>query len=133
MPGDWGLEIRNIAESGATVAVVGRAAEDSLALEAADVGVSLDSAGSTMGDWAVNMASDDVRDAARALVSARRSRMHARVAIGIGLVPGIGSALAISFGLLPPAYAPLAVLLGSVGAYLHLRTLEPSELDSGTS
>jgi cation transport ATPase len=131
LPADRGQEIRSMAESGATVAVVGRAAQDSTALEAADVGVALESAGSTLGDWAVNLAGDDVRDAARALVSARRSRMHARMSIVIGLAPGIASGLAIAFGLLPPAYAPLAVLISSVGTHLHLRAVEPTGRDGG--
>lgn len=131
LPADRGQEIRSMAESGATVAVVGRSVQDSTALEAADVGVALESAGSTLGDWAVNLASDDVRDAARALVAARRSRTHARMAMVIGLAPGIASGLAIAFGLLPPAYAPLAVLISSVGTHLHMQAVEPTEREGG--
>ncbi len=124
LPGDRAAEIRRISESGATVAVVGRAGSDDSALGAADVAVALEAAGSTMGEWAVMLAGDDVRDAARAVVLAKRSRNQARTALVVGLAPGIASALAIAFGLLPPAYSPLAVLLGSIGASLYARGLE---------
>jgi len=132
LPTERGSEIRSIAESGATVAVVGRPSQDESSLSAADVAVALESAGSTLGEWAVTLAGDDVRDAARALVSARRSRMHARTAIVIGLAPGVAGALAIAFGLLPPAYAPLAVLVGSIATHLHMRAVEPSDQDEAS-
>lgn len=124
-PSDRAQEVKSIEESGATVAVVGRPAQDEAALGAADVAVALESAGTTLGDWAVALAGDDIRDATRALVAARRSRLHARASIVIGLAPGIAGALAIAFGLLPPAYAPLAVLVGSVGTHLHMRAATP--------
>ncbi|PIE05447.1 MAG: hypothetical protein CSA75_04710 [Sorangium cellulosum] len=94
---------------------------------AADVAIALESAGSTLGDWAVALAGGDVRDASRALVYARRSRLHARTSIIIGVAPGVAGALAISFGLLPPAYAPLAVLIGSIGSHLHMRAVDTPE------
>lgn len=132
LPADRAQEIKSMAESGATVAMVGRLGQDESALSAADVAVVLEAAGSSVGDWSVTLASDDVRDAAGALVAARRARLHARMAIILGLAPGVASALAIAFGLLPPAYAPLAVLISAVGTHLHLRAADPSQHD-GTS
>ena len=127
LPTDRAREIASIAESGATVAVVGRQEQDESALAAADVAIALESAGSTLGDWSVALAGDDVRDASQALVTARRARTHARASIVIGLAPGIAGALAIAFGLLPPAYAPLAVLVGSIASHLHLRAVDPPD------
>lgn len=124
LPADRAAEIRRISEAGATVAVVGRAGSDDTALGAADVAVALEAAGSPMGEWAVMLAGDDVRDAARAVVGAKRARNQARTALVIGLAPGIAAALAIAFGLLPPAYSPLAVLLGAIGASLYARGVE---------
>ncbi|HQB42717.1 MAG TPA: hypothetical protein PLV85_03890, partial [Polyangiaceae bacterium] len=114
---------------GATVAMVGRLGEDEAALSAADVAIVLEAAGSAVGDWSVTLASDDVRDAADGLVAARRARLHARAAMFLGLAPGVASALAIAFGLLPPAFAPLAVLVSAVGTHLHLRAVAPSQHD----
>jgi N-acetylmuramic acid 6-phosphate (MurNAc-6-P) etherase len=50
-----------------SVAALGHARVDEPALGAADVAVALAAAGSTPGDFAVSLASDDVRDAALAL------------------------------------------------------------------
>ena len=127
LPTDRSTEIRSIAESGATVAVVGRSPQDDGAMSAADVAVALETAGSTLGDWAVAMAGEDVRDASRSLVLARRTRSHARTSIILSLAPGVAGALAIAFGLLPAAYAPLAVLLGSIASHLHLRAIDAPE------
>lgn len=129
LPAERAQEIKSMSESGATVAMVGRLGQDESALGAADVAVVLEAAGSTLGAFSVTLASDDVRDAAGALVAARRARLHARMAIVIGLAPGVASALAIAFGLLPPAYAPLAVLISAVGTHLHLRAADPSQHD----
>jgi cation transport ATPase len=122
-PAERAAEIRRIEESGAEVAVVGRPAQDLGALEAADVSIALEAAGSTMGEWSVTLGGDDVRDAARAVVLARRTRNHARTSLVVGLVPGVAAALSIAFGLLPAAYAPLAVLVGAIAAHLHARSV----------
>jgi P-type Cu+ transporter len=127
LPSERANEINRIAESGAVVAVVGRPATDESPLEASDVAVALDAAGSTLGDWAVVLAGDDVRDAAHAVVWARRMRHQARTALMVSVAPGIVSALAIAFGLLPVAYAPLAVLLGAVAAHLHAKAVQSPE------
>lgn len=133
LPADRGPVIKGIAESGATVAVIGNAPGNVDALDNANVSVALQAAGSTLGDWTVGLATDDVRQAAWALVCAKRARTQARVSMVIGLVPGIAAALVISFGLLPPAYAPLAVLISSVAAYLHLRAVQPANTDAPQS
>jgi Cu+-exporting ATPase len=121
LPADRAGEIRRLAESGATVAVVGRPGADDSALGAADVAVAMDAAGSTSGEWAVTLAGDDVRDAARAVVGARRTRRQAQTSFVIAVAPGIAASLAIAFGLVPAAYSPLAVLLGAIGASLYAR------------
>lgn len=129
LPSDRAQELKSMTDSGATVAMVGRLGEDEAALSAADVAIVLEAAGSAVGDWSVTLASDDVRDAADGLVAARRARLHARAAMFLGLAPGVASALAIAFGLLPPAFAPLAVLVSAVGTHLHLRAVAPSQHD----
>ncbi len=127
LPSERSNEIERIEESGALVAVVGRAVADESALAAADVSVALDAAGSTLGEWTVALAGDDVRDAARALVWARRMRNHARTALVLSLGPGVAAALAIAFGLLPVAYAPLTALLGAAAAHLHAKAVQAPE------
>jgi cation transport ATPase len=129
LPSDRAGEIKRIAESGAIVAVVGRLGVDDNALGAADVAVALEAAGSTLGEWSVVLAGDDVRDAARALVSARRTRAQARTAVGLGLAPGAFCALAIAFGLIPAPYAPLSTLAGAILAYLHARAVDIPDRD----
>ncbi len=127
LPADRANEIKRIAESGVIVAVVGRPTVDETALDAADVAVALDAAGSAMSGWTAKLAGDDVRDAARALVLARTSRGHARVAVMLGAAPGVAAALSIAFGLLPAPYAPLSMLVGAVLTYLHARATDMPE------
>lgn len=121
LPADRGAEVRRLIEAGMGVAVLGHAGVDDLALGAADVAVAMRAAGSTPGDFAVTLASDDVRDAALALALANRTRISARAALGIAVVPAVIGAAVIAFGLLPPAYAPLASLLGGAMAVVHAR------------
>ena len=45
----------------------------------------------------------------------------------VSVTPGIVSALAIAFGLLPVAYAPVAVLVGAVAAHLHAKAVQSPE------
>jgi cation transport ATPase len=121
LPADRGVEVRALGEGGHVVAVLGHPATDDAALGAADVSVALGAAGSTPGEWTVSLASDDVRDAARALSLAHEARDHARVAMVLGLSPGIIAALAVASGLLPLGVAPVAVLLGAIAALVHAR------------
>jgi len=87
--------------------------------------VALRAAGSTPGDFAVTLASDDVRDGALALALAHRTRQEARVGLGLAMVPALIGAGIISLGLLPPAYAPIASLLGGAMAVAHARRSTP--------
>lgn len=124
LPADRGAEVRRLIDAGTSVAVLGHPGTDEIALSAADVSVALGAAGSTPGDFAISLASDDVRDAALALALARSSRTEAKVGLALALVPALFGAVAIAFGLLPPAYAPLAALLGAVVAVIHVRALD---------
>ena len=81
LPADRGPEVRALAEGGSVVAVIGHPVSDDGALGAADVAIAMGAAGSTPGEWAVALASDDVRDAAMALAIPHATRARVRVAI----------------------------------------------------
>ncbi len=121
LPADRGAEVRALAEGGGVIGVIGHPAIDDGALGAADVAVAMGAAGSTPGEWAIALASDDVRDAAEALAIAHTTRTRARVAIALGASPGIAALLGIAFGIAPLATAPLAVLLGAIAVAVHAR------------
>lgn len=125
LPAHRGVEVRRLVEAGMSVAVLGHATVDELALGAADVAVVLRAAGSTPGEFAVTLASDDVRDGALALALAHRTRLEARVGLGLSVGPALLGAGIISFGFLPPAYAPIASLLGAAMAVAHARRSTP--------
>ena len=124
LPADRGAEVRRLIDAGMSVAVLGHAGADDSALGAADVSVALAAAGSTPGEFAVSLASDDVRDAALSLALAHRTRLEARVALALTVVPALLGAGVIAVGLLPPAYAPIAALLGGIVAVVHARALD---------
>jgi cation transport ATPase len=119
LPSERGTEVRALREGGHVVAVVGHAVTDDAALGAADVSIALSSAGSTPGEWTVQLASDDMRDAALALTIARATRDRARRTLVFGLVPPAVALLAIGFGLAPLVAAPVAAV---VGAFVASRT-----------
>jgi len=121
LPAERGAEVRALAEGGVVVAVIGHPAGDDAALGAADVAVAMGTAGSTPGDWAVLVTSDDVRDAALALAVPRAARDRARAAILLGATPGLLALLAIALGAAPLAIAPIAMLLGAVAVAVHAR------------
>jgi Cu+-exporting ATPase len=121
---DRAAEVKRIVETGTSVAVLGHPGVDDGALGAADVSVALGAAGSTPGDFAVAMASDDVRDAALSLALAKRTRVEARVALALAAVPALVGSVAVAFGILPPAYAPIASLLGGAMAVVHARAAD---------
>ncbi len=114
LPADRGAEVRALGEGGHVVAVLGHPLSDDGALGAADVAIAMSSAGGTPGEWTVQLASDDVRDAAFAISLARATRDRARVSLVSGLVPPALALLAVGFGLAPLAVAPLAAALGAV-------------------
>jgi P-type Cu+ transporter len=121
LPTDRGAEVRALSEAGGVVAVIGHASGDDGALGAADVAVAMGAAGSTPGEWAVALASDDVRDAAMALAIPHAARDRSRVAIALGATPGIIALLAIGFGIAPLAVAPLAALAGALAVAVLAR------------
>jgi P-type Cu+ transporter len=121
LPADRGPEVRALGEGGGVIAVIGHAVSDDGALGAADVAIAMGAAGSTPGEWAVALASDDVRDAAMALAIPHATRARVRVAIALGATPGLVALLAVGFGVAPLAIAPLAALLGAVAVAVHAR------------
>lgn len=120
-PNERGDEIRRLADGGAIVAVVGRSPTDDNALAAADVAIALSAAGSSSAEWNVQLASDDVRDAAYAVRLAHDARREARLALALTLAPAlVGSALA-TLNLVPIAVAPLLALAGTLAAVIRAR------------
>jgi Cu+-exporting ATPase len=121
LPADRGAEIKALRDGGHVVAVLGHAATDDAALGAADVSIAMDAAGGTPGEWSVALASDDVRDAARAVALAHDTRDRAKIAIALGATPGLIAALLLAFGGAPLALMPIAAFLGALGALAHAK------------
>lgn len=121
LPGERGDEVRRLAESGATVAVVGQSPVDDAALSAADVSIALAAAGSSSAEWSVELASDDVRDAASSIRIAHECRRDARNALAVAIAPSLAAALVVAFGLAPPALAPVAALAGALASLARLK------------
>lgn len=121
LPADRGPEVRALGEGGSVIAVIGHPVSDDGALGAADVAIAMGAAGGAPGEWAVALASDDVRDAAMALAIPHATRARVRVAIALGATPGLVALLAVGFGVAPLAIAPLAALLGAVAVAVHAR------------
>lgn len=121
-PSERGDAVRRLADGGAVVAVVGHSPADDLALGAADVSIALNAAGSTTSEWSVQLASDDVRDAAFAIRLAHDARREARLALLLGLAPAAVGSLMATLELGPLALGPLGALLGGSLALLRFRT-----------
>jgi Cu+-exporting ATPase len=121
LPADRGAEVRALGEGGRVVAVLGHIATDDGALGAADVSIAMGAAGATPGEWSASLASDDLRDAARALSIAHEARDNAKVAIALGAAPGLAAVVALVFGVAPLAVAPVAAVAGAVAALVHAR------------
>jgi cation transport ATPase len=124
LPDERGEEIKRLAETGSSVAVIGHQGLDDGALGAADVAIALSAAGSPGGEFEIALASDDVRDAALALALARRTRIEARVGFGLAAIPAVLGVAIVALGILPPAFVPIASLLGGAMGVLHGRTLD---------
>jgi Cu+-exporting ATPase len=120
-PGERGDAIRRLMDGGAVVAVLGRSPVDDLALAAGDVSIALSTAGSTSSEWNVQLASDDVRDAAFALRLAHDARREARLALLLSLAPAAIGSVAATLGLAAPALAPLGAALGGALSLVRLR------------
>jgi len=145
LPADRGPEVRALGEGGSVVAVIGHPVSDDAALGAADVAVAMGAAGSTPGEWAVALASDDVRDAAMALAIPHATRARVRVAIALGATPGLVALLAVGFGVAPLAIAtplfqstivPESALVESSGTETPTETVFPgasSSIAAGSS
>ena len=121
-PAERGDEIRRLADGGAVTAVAGHSPGDDIALSAAQVSIALSSAGSTSSEWAVQLASDDVRDAAYAIRLAHDTRREARMSLLFGLGPAAIASVVAALGLAGPLVPPLAGALGGLAALLRLRT-----------
>lgn len=123
LPADRSEEIRRLIDGGAVVAVIGRSPIDDAALAAADLAIALSSAGGTTTDWHVQLASDDVRDAAFAL----RIGHHLRRELWYCLLLCVGSAAAgaasIAFALLPIGAAPVLALAGVAASVYRWHTV----------
>jgi Cu+-exporting ATPase len=132
LPAERGAEVRALAEGGNVVSVVGHPATDDAALAAADVAIAMGAAGGTPGEWAVALASDDVRDAAQALAIPHAARARIGWTIALGATPGLIAMLAIAFGVAPLACAPMAVLLGAITTALHARETLPTPPNFGS-
>ena len=120
-PSERGDEVRRLRDGGAVVAVVGRTPNDDGALAAADVSVALSVAGSGASEWSVQLASDDVRDAAYSLRVAHQARREAQLGLALILAPAVCGIVVAAFGFTPSALAPIATCLGTAIAVSRLR------------
>src|SRR5262249_17468037 len=115
-PADRADEIRGLVGGGATVAVIGQSPGDDAALGAADVAVALRSAGSTSADWGIQLATDDVRDAAFALHSARDCLRRSRIDLALAGLPTFALAALAALGMLHPVWVPVLATAGALVA-----------------
>lgn len=120
-PGERGNEVKRLRDAGAVMAVVGRTPNDDNALAAADVSVALSVAGSGASEWSVQLASDDVRDAAYSLRVAHESRREAQLGLVLTLAPAVAGIVVAAFGFAPAALAPIATCAGTAIAVSRLR------------
>jgi P-type E1-E2 ATPase len=121
LPTERAAEITRLVDGGATVAVIGRSPGDDAAFMAADVSVALASAGSSTAEWSVQLAADDVRDAAAAIAAAHRCRAEVQLGLGLNLAPAAAGIVAVAFGVLPAVGAPLLGFLGAGVALVRWR------------
>lgn len=120
-PAERGDEVRRLRDGGAVVAVVGRTPIDDGALSAADVSVALSVAGSSASEWSVQLASDDVRDAAYSLRVAHQAHREAQLGFALILGPAVCGVVVAAFGFAPAALAPIATCIGTAVALARLR------------
>lgn len=106
-PAERGDEIRRLVGAGAIVAVIGQSPTDDAALAAADVAVALNAAGSTAADWGVQLATDDVRDAAFSLHAAKDCLRQGRIDLAIAALPAVVLTALAALGMLPPLWLPV--------------------------
>lgn len=123
LPSDRGEEIRRISDGGAVVAVIGRSPIDDSALSAADLAIALACAGGSSTDWHVQLASDDVRDAAYALRVGHHVRRELRLCLLACVGAATAGAAAIAFSLLPLGAAPVLALFGVIAGVYRWRSV----------
>lgn len=121
LPADRGGQVKALQEGGHLVAVLGHPATDDGALGAASVSVALGAAGLAPGEWSIALASDDVRDAARALSIAREVRERSRISLAVGLAPGALAALAVGCGAAPLGLGPVGFAVGALAAVVYAK------------
>lgn len=122
LPTDASEAVHRLADGGATVAVVGNSPVDDACLSAGEVSIALGSAGSGTGEWSVQLASDDVRDAAFAVRIAHRARELATLGIITCAAPAALVAVASTLGLVPLVLGPLVGLTAVSIALLRFRS-----------
>ncbi|NUO51847.1 MAG: HAD family hydrolase [Polyangiaceae bacterium] len=122
-PSERAEEVKRLAETGERVAVLGHADLDEAPLGAAQIAVALTAAGSATGDHDVALAGGDLRDAALALALAKRTHVEARVGFALAAIPPVLGVLVVAIGILPPAFIPIAALLGGVVGVVHGRAI----------
>ncbi|MBM4356778.1 MAG: cation-translocating P-type ATPase [Deltaproteobacteria bacterium] len=118
---EGGAAVARIRDTGAVVAVLGHAWLDDAALGAADVSVVLGGRLRSPDETPepeprVLTVHDDVRDGALAVALVQRARRRTSSAFAVALGPAVFGTLVITFGLLPPEYAPIAQFLGTLAA-----------------
>ncbi len=115
LPEERGREVRLLRDTGGKVAFVGHPVDDQPALTAADVSIALGAAGGAAGEYAISLATSDVRDASDALWIARAARDRAFRATSVAAVAFGVIVAAAATGLIVPAIA--AVLAVAVDAH----------------
>jgi P-type E1-E2 ATPase len=123
LPNDRAAEVRRLARTPGTVAVVGSSIDDA-ALAAAPLSINIDARGGPLERCDIDIVSGDVRDAATAVQLARALHTETRTAAFTALVPTAFGLLGLLASL--PVWA--MPLLGLLGALLAMRRLgEPAE------
>jgi P-type Cu+ transporter len=117
---DRGNEVRALTDGGRLVAAIGHPPADEAALGAATVAVGMRAAGG-VGEWGVQLASDDIRDASLSLTLARSARDRARLALVVGAASSVAPALVVGFGVGPAVLVPLVSAAGAVAAFVVSR------------
>ncbi len=125
LPSERAEEIQRLADGGAIVAVIGRSPLDDAALGAADVSVALATAGASSAEWHIQLASDDVRDAAYALRLAHRCRHDVRIGQALTLGAAALAMLGSLFTLYSPSVGALIAAVGGLAAVFRFQARTP--------
>jgi P-type E1-E2 ATPase len=123
LPADRSEEIRRLVDGGAVVAVIGRSPVDDAALAASDLAIALNCAGGASTDWHVQLASDDVRDAALALRLGHQLRRELWFCLLLCVGTAAAGAACVAFALLPVGAAPVIALAGVIASAYRWHTV----------